>query len=60
MKVWVKKVGSSRYDSGSSSGATESKFTGTISADGRTWTTDGTVKTGENSISSRVVFDRVK
>jgi len=60
MKVWVKKISSTEYDSGSSAGATETKFKGIISPDGKTWTTDGTIKTGNQSIASHVVFDKVK
>lgn len=60
MKVWVKKISSNEYDSGSNAGTTETKFKGIISPDGKTWTTDGTIKTGNNSIPSRVVFDKVK
>jgi hypothetical protein len=60
MKVWVKKISSTEYDSGSSNAASETKFKGTISPDGKTWTTEGTVNTGDKSITSRAVFDKVK
>jgi hypothetical protein len=60
MKVWVKKVSPYEYDSGSVVQGTETRFKGTISPDGKTWTTDGTIKTGGQSIPSHVIFDRVK
>ncbi len=60
MKVWVKKISLYEYDSGSVVQGTETRFKGKISADGRVWTTDGTIRSGEQTIPSHVVFDRVK
>jgi hypothetical protein len=60
MKVWIKKISAREYYSGTTVGNSEAKFKGIISPDGKTWTTDGTIKTGDNSITSHVVFDKVK
>ena len=60
MKVWVKKISAHEYDSGSTAGDSKTKFKGIISPDGKTWTTDGTIKTGSQTIASHVVFDKVK
>jgi hypothetical protein len=60
MKIWVRKIRANEYDSGSSGGTTETKFKGIISPDGKTWTTDGVIKTGNNSLPSHVVFDKGK
>jgi hypothetical protein len=60
MKVWVKKISPYEYQSGSSAQGAETQFKGVISSDGKVWTTDGTIKSGNGTIPSHVVFDKIK
>jgi len=59
MKVRVKRVGPNAYEASSVVPGTTTKFRATISPDGKSMATDGTIQSGGQTIPSHVVFDRV-
>lgn len=59
LRVRVKKLGPNEYEATSAAPGTTTKFRTTISLDGQSMVTDGTIQSGGKTIPSHVEFDRI-